>query len=101
MEDEEERLEQEGFYDSDSEVEDEGVDEIREKAQWIRDKQKKMIVEARNRKSLKNKAIMPRDQVKKSFGEMEEHMYSLGHDTEASFERKSRKEIPSQGVVWC
>ncbi|ABN64586.1 nucleolar G-protein [Scheffersomyces stipitis CBS 6054] len=91
LEDEEERLEQEGFYDSDSEVEDEGVDEIREKAQWIRDKQKKMIVEARNRKSLKNKAIMPRDQVKKSFGEMEEHMYSLGHDTEALRERVGKR----------
>ncbi|EGW31706.1 uncharacterized protein SPAPADRAFT_62311 [Spathaspora passalidarum NRRL Y-27907] len=82
LEDEEERLEQEGFYDSDSDIEDEETEEIREKADWIRNKQKTMIIEARNRKSLKNKAIMPRDQVKKSFGEMEEHMYNIGHDTD-------------------
>ncbi|KAK6459611.1 P-loop containing nucleoside triphosphate hydrolase protein [Scheffersomyces xylosifermentans] len=87
LEDEEERLEQEGFYDSDSEVEDVELDDIREKAEWIRNKHKKMIVDARNRKSLKNTAIMPRDQVKKSFGEMEEHMYNLGHDTDALRER--------------
>ena len=42
-----------------------------------------MIRDARNRKALKNHAIMRRDQVKKSFGEMEEHMYSIGHDTTA------------------
>lgn len=83
LEDEEEKLEAEGFYDSDSDVEDVEVDEIKEKADWIRDKQKKMIRDARNRKALKNHAIMPRDQVKKSFGEMEEHMYSIGHDTTA------------------
>ena len=40
LEDEEERLEQEGFYDSDSDIEDEDAEEIREKAQWIRNKQK-------------------------------------------------------------
>lgn len=83
LEDEEEKLEAEGFYDSDSDVEDVEVDEIKEKADWIRDKQKKMIRDARSRKALKNHAIMPRDQVKKSFGEMEEHMYSIGHDTTA------------------
>ncbi|CAI5758245.1 unnamed protein product [Candida verbasci] len=83
LEEEEERLEQEGFYDSDSdsEIEDEQVEDIREKAQWIRNKQKTMIIEGRNRKSLKNKALMPRDQIKKSFGDMEEHMYNIGHDT--------------------
>lgn len=81
LEEEEERLEAEGFYDSDSEIEDEEVDEIREKAQWIRNKQKVMIEEGRLRKTLKHRAVMPRDQVKKSFGDMEEHMYNIGHDT--------------------
>mmetsp|Transcript_6579 Transcript_6579/g.6478 ORF Transcript_6579/g.6478 Transcript_6579/m.6478 type:complete len:642 (-) Transcript_6579:159-2084(-) len=83
LEEEEEKLEAEGFYDSDSDIEDAEVDEIKEKADWIRDKQKKMIKDARNRKALKNRAVMPRDQIKKSFGEMEEHMYSIGHDTTA------------------
>lgn len=81
LEEEEERLEAEGFYDSDSEIEDEEVDDIREKAQWIRNKQKVMIEEGRLRKTLKHRAVMPRDQVKKSFGDMEEHMYNIGHDT--------------------
>lgn len=87
LEDEEERLEKEGFYDSDSEIEDEEIDDIREKALWIRNKHKVMIVDARNRKSLKNHAIMPRDQVKKSFDEMEKHMYNIGHDTDALKDR--------------
>ncbi|RCK58194.1 Nucleolar GTP-binding protein 1 [Candida viswanathii] len=82
LEEEEERLEQEGFYDSDSDIEDEETADIREKAEWIRNKQKTMIIEGRNRKSLKNKAIMPRDQIKKSYSDMEEHMYNIGHDTD-------------------
>lgn len=81
LEEEEERLEQEGFYDSEPEIEDEEAEEIREKAAWIRDKQKKMINAARNRKSLNNRAVMPRSKLTKSFGEMENHMASLGHDT--------------------
>ncbi|KAG0667838.1 Nucleolar GTP-binding protein 1 [Maudiozyma exigua] len=85
LEEEEEKLENEGFYNSDEEenfggFEGEEIDDIREKAQWIRDRQKKMIKEARNRKSLKNKAIMPRSKISKSFGDMERHMSTLGHE---------------------
>lgn len=82
LEEEEERLEQEGFYDSEEEVEDEAADDIREKARWIRDKQKKMINASRSRKLLKNKALLPRQHIRKTYAEMEEHMASLGHDTE-------------------
>ncbi|ODQ79744.1 hypothetical protein BABINDRAFT_161449 [Babjeviella inositovora NRRL Y-12698] len=81
LEDEEERLEAEGFYASESEIEDEEIEDIREKASWIRDKHGKMINAARSRKALKNKSLMPRQHVKKTYSEMEEHMYSLGHDT--------------------
>ncbi|GMM58684.1 putative GTPase [Maudiozyma humilis] len=85
LEEEEEKLESEGFYNSDEEENFEGletdeIEDIREKAQWIRDRQKRMIKEARNRKSLKNKAIMPRSKLSKSFGDMEKHMATLGHD---------------------
>ena len=85
LEEEEEKLESEGFYNSDDEenfdgFEGEELDDIREKADWIRDRQKRMIKEARNRKSLKNKAIMPRSKLSKSFGDMEKHMSTLGHD---------------------
>ncbi|ODV79267.1 P-loop containing nucleoside triphosphate hydrolase protein [Suhomyces tanzawaensis NRRL Y-17324] len=103
LEEEEEKLEAEGFYDSDSEIEDEEIEDIREKANWIRDKQKKMIIDARHRKSLKNKALMPRDQIKKSFGEMEEHMYSLGHDTNKLREKvgkaKAGKELSGVDIL--
>lgn len=86
LEQEEERLENEGFYNSDEDEEallgfdDEEISSIRDKAAWIRDKQKRMIAEARNRKSLKNKAIMPRSKIVKSFSQMDRHMASLGHD---------------------
>lgn len=81
LEDEEERLEKEGFYDSDLDMSDEDVEEVQEKAQWIRNKHKVMIQEARTKKSIKNKAMMPREHVKKTFGEMHRHMDLLGHDT--------------------
>lgn len=86
LEEEEERLEREGFYDSDDDEDTfEGYDadevnDIKAKAAWIRNKQKTMIKEARNRKSLKNKAIMPRSKLIKSFDEMERHLSTLGHD---------------------
>ncbi|KAK6204717.1 P-loop containing nucleoside triphosphate hydrolase protein [Scheffersomyces amazonensis] len=105
LEDEEERLEAEGFYDSDSDMEDEEEDiqDIKDKAQWIRDKQKTMILEARNRKSLKNKAIMPRDKIKKSFNEMEEHMYNIGHETDILREKsgkiKSKRELSGVDIL--
>lgn len=83
LEDEEERLEAEGFYDSDSDIEDEDVEDVREKAEWIRNKHKVMVEEARNRKSLKNRSLIPREHIKKTFGQMEDHMSSLGHDTKA------------------
>lgn len=98
LEEEEERLEAEGFYNSDDDEENfEGLEadeisDIREKAAWIRDRQKKMIVAARNRKALKNRAVMPRSKMAKSFGDMEKHMSSLGHDM-ASLQGKQRSAI--------
>lgn len=95
LEEEEERLESEGFYNSDDdEMAYEGFDsdevaDIKQKATWIRDRQKRMIAEARNRKSLKNKAIMPRSRQIKSFGQMEQHMSKLGHDM-SSLQDKQR-----------
>ncbi|SCV03026.1 LAME_0H07118g1_1 [Lachancea meyersii CBS 8951] len=88
LEEEEEKLEAEGFYNSDDEegeethdgLTSEEVSDIKDKAAWIRDRQKKMILTARNRKALKNRAIMPRSKLSKSYGDMEKHMSSLGHD---------------------
>ncbi|GME77722.1 unnamed protein product [Ambrosiozyma monospora] len=89
LEEEEERLEQEGFYDSDEEeMEDPEIDDIKEKAQWIRNKQKMMINEARSRKALNNKSLMPRSKVSKSYSELEDHMYHVGHDVSKLKEKK-------------
>lgn len=92
LEEEEEQLEREGFYDSDDDMENENdeINQIREKAAWIRDKQKKMINEARNKKHLNNRAIMPRSKITKSFGELENHMYLVGHDTDKLKNSKSK-----------
>lgn len=102
LEEEEEQLEKEGFYDSDNDMDDDENDEInqiREKAQWIRDKQKKMINDARLKKHLNNRAIMPRSKITKSFGELENHMYLVGHETDKLKEKrgKSKRQINVKG----
>ncbi|KAG7741210.1 hypothetical protein KL923_001851 [Ogataea haglerorum] len=90
LEEEEERLEQEGFYDSDEEIEDDEVAELREKAEWIRNKQKQMIQAARSRKALNNKSVMPRSKITKSFSELENHMYHVGHDVSKLREKREK-----------
>jgi len=91
LEDEEEKLENEGFYESDSEIEDEELQDIQEKAQWIREKQQKMINASRNRKALKNGGTMPRSKLTKNYSDMEEHLSSLGHDTSLLNSKKQNK----------
>ncbi|KAG7895278.1 hypothetical protein KL905_000515 [Ogataea polymorpha] len=90
LEEEEERLEKEGFYDSDEEIEDDEVAELREKAEWIRNKQKQMIQAARSRKALNNKSIMPRSKITKSYSELENHMYHVGHDVSKLREKREK-----------
>ncbi|GMM43601.1 putative GTPase [Pichia kluyveri] len=98
LEDEEEQLEKEGFYDSDDdEMNDDNdeINQIREKAQWIRDKQKKMINDARLKKHLNNRAIMPRSKITKTFNELENHMYLVGHDTNKLKDKRTKSKKPS------
>ncbi|GEQ72472.1 hypothetical protein JCM33374_g6159 [Metschnikowia sp. JCM 33374] len=101
LEDEEERLEAEGFYNSDSDLDDEDAEEIGEKAEWIRNKHKVMIQDARNKKALKNRAMMPREHIRKTFGEMEDHMEALGHDTSAlkSRSKTGKKELSGVDIL--
>ena len=82
LEEEEERLENEGFYKSDDDLEDESEEEILEKAEYIREKHKLIRNEAKMRKSLKNRAIIPRKSGKKPLSQLEDHLDQLGHDTE-------------------
>ena len=96
LEKEEERLEQEGFYESDEDLEDESEAEILEKADYIREKHRLIRNEAKMRKSLKNRAIIPRKQQKKSFSQLEDHLDQLGVDTE-EIGLRGRKETQTRG----
>ncbi|PHH59231.1 hypothetical protein CDD81_3549 [Ophiocordyceps australis] len=81
LEQEEEKLEQEGFYHSEEMDEDEEEADVLHKAELIREKQNLIRNEARMKKRLKNQAIIPRKALKKSFSELEDAMDQLGVDT--------------------
>ncbi len=81
LEDEEESLEAKGYYDSDYEVEDADEADIRMKADLIREKRELIRNEARMRKSLKNRAVIPRPAQPKKLSAMEDSLDKLGFDT--------------------
>ncbi|KAF2243038.1 nucleolar GTP-binding protein-like protein [Trematosphaeria pertusa] len=81
LEAEEEKLEAEGFYDESDDLEDAEEADIRYKAELIREKRQLIRNEAKMRKSLKNRAIIPRGAKAKKLSEMEAHLGSLGYDT--------------------
>jgi nucleolar GTP-binding protein len=81
LEEEEEKLETEGFYESDESVEDVEDAQIRMKADLIREKRALMKNEARLRKTLKNRAAIPRSAKSKRLSEMETALDKAGYDT--------------------
>ena len=81
LEDEEESLEAKGYYDSDQELEDADEADIRMKADLIREKRELIRNEARMRKSLKNRAVIPRPAQPKKLSAMEDSLDKLGFDT--------------------
>ena len=83
LEAEEEKLEVEGFYDSDEGTEDEIEIDLKEKAELIRERKEEIMNEARMRKSLKNRAVIPRSKKAKTLSNMEESLDKLGYDTRA------------------
>lgn len=97
MEAEEEKLEAEGYYDSDEAIEDDEEEDTLRKAEIIREKQQLIRNEAKMRKSLKNRAIIPRTKSKKSFAQLEDHLDQLGVDTEEIGLRGRNLSGPSRG----
>ncbi|KAK9379632.1 P-loop containing nucleoside triphosphate hydrolase protein [Kockiozyma suomiensis] len=89
LEEEEERLQASGFYDSEDEdiFETEEDADIRMKAEWIREKKKLIANENRSRKSLRNRAIIPRSKVRKTLSQMEAHLDSIHVDHSEVTER--------------
>jgi nucleolar GTP-binding protein len=87
LEAEEERLEAEGYYDDSESMEDEDDADIRMKADLIRDKKTLMMHEARMRKSLRNRAIIPRSKRARTLSHLEKHLNSIGLDPSAPSQR--------------
>jgi nucleolar GTP-binding protein len=81
LEEEEERLEGEGYYDSEGDLEDVEDADLRRRADIIREKRQLIRNAAKMKKSLKNRAIIPRTSTKKKLTDMEDHLDSLGLDT--------------------
>ncbi|KAI2473074.1 nucleolar GTP-binding protein [Annulohypoxylon bovei var. microspora] len=81
LEEEEERLEAEGYYDSDEEIDDAEEADIRVKAEIIREKQALIRNESRM-KRIKNRAFLPRNSIKKPLSQLEDAIDKMGVDTE-------------------
>ena len=87
LEAEEEKLEAGGYYDSDESIEDAADADLRMKAELIREKQALMRNEARMRKSLKNRAVIPRKLQPRKASAMEKHLENIGLDSAAASAR--------------
>lgn len=81
LEEEEERLEAEGYYDSDEEIDDVEEADIRVKAEIIREKQSLIRNESRM-KRMKNRAALPRKAIKKNLSQLDDALDQMGIDTE-------------------
>ena len=83
LEEEEEKLEADGFYDTDEDLEDAEDADIRAQADLIREKRQLIRNAAKQKKSLKNRAIIPRPATSKKLSDAEGHLHSLGLDPTA------------------
>ncbi|KAL9035322.1 MAG: hypothetical protein Q9214_006636, partial [Letrouitia sp. 1 TL-2023] len=87
LEEEEEKLEAEGFYDSDESYETAEDALLRTQAGMIRERRQQIMNEAKMKKSLKNRAVIPRTARPKKLSAMEDHLDRLGFDTTAISDR--------------
>jgi nucleolar GTP-binding protein len=87
LEAEEERLNEEGFYDEDEESYDSEEGRILGDAEKIREQIGLIRNKARMKKRLHNQAIMPRTKTKKTVSDMDDALDVLGHDTSTFMSR--------------
>lgn len=87
LEEEEEKLQDDGYYESDESVEDVEDADNRMKADLIREKRALIRNEAKMRKSLKNRASIPRSAKSKKLSQMEAGLDSAGYDVDAASAR--------------
>ncbi|KAI1767389.1 nucleolar GTP-binding protein [Hypoxylon sp. FL1150] len=95
LEEEEERLEAEGYYDSDEEIDDAEEADIRVKAEIIREKQSLIRNESRM-KRVKNRAVLPRKALKKNLSQLDDALDQMGIDTE-DLQLRDRANTVSRG----
>ncbi|KAH0544325.1 Nucleolar GTP-binding protein 1 [Glutinoglossum americanum] len=98
LEEEEEQLQADGFYRSDESSEDEEDADIRAKAELIREKRQLIQNEAKMKKSLKNRAVIPRKATTKKLSDMKSHLKSLGLNT-ASTSARARSQSRGRKMV--
>ena len=98
LEEEDERLEADGYYQSDDSIEDASEADIRTKAELIREKRQLIRNEAKMKKSLKNRAVIPRTAMRKKLSAMENHLDSLGFDT-ASISARARSQSRGRSAL--
>lgn len=98
LEEEESRLAEEGYYDNeeDEELDDADEADIKYKADLIREKRQLIRNANKQRKSLKNKAILPRNKKNVDLSEMQAGLESAGYDTSAIEERARNASRPSR-----
>ena len=97
LEAEEERLEQEGYYNESDSMEDEDDANLRMKAGLIRDKRTLIRNDARLRKSLHNRAIIPRAKKVRSVEAMGKHLNSIGVNSSDAVHRAKARAAASEG----
>jgi len=97
LEDEEDKLEASGFYDNDEEEETPEDDDIHRKAELIREKRQLIRNDAKQRKSLKNRAVIPRSLKSMKLSAMENALGSAGYDT-TSISARARSQSRGRSV---
>ncbi|PGH11003.1 hypothetical protein AJ79_05154 [Helicocarpus griseus UAMH5409] len=98
LEEEEEKLEADGYYESDESVEDAEEADIRMKAELIREKREQIRNASKMRKSLKNRAVIPRSAKARKLSEMQAHLESIGYDPEAAASRaQTQQQLHDRG----
>ena len=96
LEEEEVQLEAEGYYndEQDEELEDAETADVRYKADLIREKRQLIRNENRMRKSLKNRAVIPRSKKAVSLEKMQKGLANAGYDTSALSARARSQSRP-------
>ncbi|KAK3678281.1 Nucleolar GTP-binding protein 1 [Recurvomyces mirabilis] len=98
LEEEEERLDGEGYYaDEVEELEDAEEEDVRYKAELIREKRQLIRNENKMRKSLKNRAVIPRTKKAIQLNKLEAGLQKAGYDTSAISARARSLSRPSRG----